>query len=43
MKKINGGKKQSFVPAVVTIEYRIQKRNQSKNIIYAYYLVADLI
>ncbi|CAD8097396.1 unnamed protein product [Paramecium primaurelia] len=42
MKKINGGKKQSFVPAVITIEFRIQKRNQIADLIQANSLLKDM-
>ncbi|CAD8110512.1 unnamed protein product [Paramecium sonneborni] len=42
MKKINGGKKQSFVPAIVTIEFRIQKRNQIADLIQANSLLKEI-
>ncbi|CAK60104.1 unnamed protein product (macronuclear) [Paramecium tetraurelia] len=42
MKKFNGGKKQSFVPAVVTIEFRIQKRNQIADLIQANSLLKEI-
>ncbi|CAD8105957.1 unnamed protein product [Paramecium sonneborni] len=42
MKKMNGGKKQPFVPAVVTIEFRIQKRNQITDLIQANSLLKEI-
>ncbi|CAD8189788.1 unnamed protein product [Paramecium pentaurelia] len=42
MKKINGGKKQPFIPAVVTTEFRIQKRNQIADLIQINSLLKEI-